>query len=33
LAVCYGHHSKEQLAAFNPMGFIEDIKDLGEILK
>jgi phosphoglycolate phosphatase len=33
LAACYGHHSKEQLAAFNPVGFIEDIKDLKKILK
>ena len=32
LAVCYGHHKKEQLAAFNPVGFIEDIQDLKEIL-
>lgn len=32
LAVCYGHHKKEQLAAFNPVGFVEDIQDLKEIL-
>ncbi|EKE01080.1 MAG: hypothetical protein ACD_21C00223G0001 [uncultured bacterium] len=33
LAACYGHHKKEQLAAFNPVGFVEDINDLKEILK
>lgn len=33
LAVCYGHHKKEQLASFNPVGFVEDIKDLKKILK
>jgi len=32
LAVCYGHHKKEQLAAFNPVGFVEDIEDLKNIL-
>ncbi len=32
LAVCYGHHRKEQLAAFNPVGFIENIQDLKHIL-
>lgn len=32
LAVCYGHHKKEQLAEFNPVGFVEDIQDLKEIL-
>lgn len=32
LAVCYGHHKKEHLAAFNPIGFIDDIKDLKNIL-
>jgi phosphoglycolate phosphatase len=32
LAVCYGHHKKEQLAAFNPVGFLEDVRDLKNIL-
>lgn len=32
LAVCYGHHKKEQLATFNPVGFVEDIQNLKEIL-
>ncbi|MEI8054458.1 MAG: HAD-IA family hydrolase [bacterium] len=32
LAVCYGHHKKEQLAVFNPVGFIENIRDLKSIL-
>jgi phosphoglycolate phosphatase len=32
LAACYGSHDKEQMAAFNPIGFIEDIRDLKKIL-
>lgn len=32
LAACYGCHKKEQLAAFNPVGFIEDIQELAEFL-
>jgi len=32
MAACYGHHRKDQLAAFNPVGFIENIQDLKYIL-
>ena len=32
LAVCYGHHKKEQLASFAPIGFLEDIQELQKIL-
>lgn len=32
LAACYGYHRKEQLAAFNPVGFIEDIQELTAFL-
>jgi len=33
LAACYGHHEKERLAEFNPISFVDDIRDLREILK
>lgn len=32
LAVCYGNGKREQLAAFNPANFIDDIQDLKYIL-
>lgn len=32
LAVCYGHHKKEQLAPFAPIGFLDDIQELQTIL-
>lgn len=32
LAACYGNHKKEQLATFNPVGFIEKIEELKYIL-
>ncbi|EKE00529.1 MAG: hypothetical protein ACD_21C00332G0003 [uncultured bacterium] len=33
LAVCYGNHRKDQLAAFNPIDFIGDIRELKNILQ
>lgn len=33
LAVCYGHNDQEQMATFNPVGFITDIKELKKFLK
>ncbi len=32
MAVSYGHHSREQLAAFNPIGFIDTIGELRNLL-
>ncbi|MDR1139334.1 MAG: HAD-IIIA family hydrolase [Rickettsiales bacterium] len=32
LAACYGYHTKEQLAVYNPVGFIDDIQDLKKVL-
>jgi phosphoglycolate phosphatase len=32
LAACYGHQNKEQLAKFNPVGLLEDIRDLKKVL-
>lgn len=32
VACCYGYHSRKQLSAFNPVGFIDDIQELKEFL-
>ena len=32
LAACYGHHTREQLAAYNPVGFIDTLGELRELL-
>lgn len=33
VAACYGHHPKEKLAEYNPVVFINDIRELQKILK
>ena len=32
LAACYGHHTQEQLAVYNPVGFIRNLGELKKLL-